>query len=236
VLPNGLRGRRSGGYLSVSAKKVAMPTVYWQHSFLGAVMIVTALYHLARPVVAEMWSRRIELDTDLMHAAMGSTMAIMLFTSLTSQASHLWGSLFTLSALWFVGRAVWTSRAKGLSSIGPTVGEALLSAAMVVMLTDSPIAAAGGSSFGGGMAGMAGMAGSSSSRESTVSAMVTSRPVIVLLLAAILGLTLWTVTGSLIRAGHPAGLAADRTCAPTLTAGCQLAMTTATCYMLSLAL
>ncbi|MDT5201574.1 MAG: hypothetical protein QOH34_3096 [Mycobacterium sp.] len=213
-----------------------MPTVYWQHWFLAAVMIVTALYHLARPVVAEVWSRPIELDADLMHAAMGSTMALMLLTSLTPQASHLWGSLFTLAALWFVGRAVWASRAKGLSTIGPTVGEALLSAAMVVMLTASPIATAGGSISGGGMAGMAGMAESGSSRESTVSAMVTSRPVIVILLAGILCVTLWTAAGSLIRAGYPGGVAADRTFAPTLTAGCQLAMTTATCYMLVLAL
>jgi hypothetical protein len=213
-----------------------MPTVYWQHWFLAAVMIVTALYHLARPIVAEVWSRPIELDADLMHAAMGSTMALMLLTSLTPQASHLWGSLFTLAALWFVGRAVWASRAKGLSTIGPTVGEALLSAAMVVMLTASPIATAGGSISGGGMAGMAGMAESGSSRESTVSAMVTSRPVIVILLAAILCVTLWTAAGSLIRAGYPGGVAADRTFAPTLTAGCQLAMTTATCYMLVLAL
>ncbi|MDQ1752006.1 MAG: hypothetical protein QOE71_3062 [Pseudonocardiales bacterium] len=213
-----------------------MPTVYWQHWFLAAVMIVTALYHLARPVVAEVWSRPIELDADLMHAAMGSTMALMLLTSLTPQASHLWGSLFTLAALWFVGRAVWASRAKGLSTIGPTVGEALLSAAMVVMLTASPTATAGGSISGGGMAGMAGMAESGGSRESTVSAMVTSRPVIVILLAAILCLTLWTAAGSLIRAGYPGGVAADRTFAPTLTAGCQLAMTTATCYMLVLAL
>jgi hypothetical protein len=213
-----------------------MPTVYWQHWFLAAVMIVTALYHLARPVVAEVWSRPIELDADLMHAAMGSTMALMLLTSLTPQASHLWGSLFTLAALWFVGRAVWASRAKGLSTIGPTVGEALLSAAMVVMLTASPIATARGSISGGGMAGMAGMAESGSSRESTVSALVTSRPVIVILLAAILCLTLWTAAGSLIRAGYPGGVAADRTFAPTLTAGCQLAMTTATCYMLVLAL
>jgi uncharacterized membrane protein AbrB (regulator of aidB expression) len=107
---------------------------------------------------------------------------------------------------------------------------------MVVMLTASPTATAGGSISGGGMAGMAGMAESGGSRESTVSAMVTSRPVIVILLAAILCLTLWTAAGSLIRAGYPGGVAADRTFAPTLTAGCQLAMTTATCYMLVLAL
>jgi hypothetical protein len=212
-----------------------MPPVDWERWFLATVMIAIAIYHLGRPVAAELWSRRVELVTDLSHAAMGSTMALMLLTPLTAQADHLWSGLFLFCSLWFIARSLRLWRTTGRAAVARPAGEALLSAAMVVMLADSSMSEAGsGVGARSPMDSMAGLTRSSTGTSDLVLA-ATSRPVVAVLLLALALATIAnfrtesrsSTSSCSVELGRPA-------CAPTVTAYCGVVMSAISGYMLIL--
>jgi hypothetical protein len=140
---------------------------------LAVLLILAAAYHLAH--LARHAGRR---DVDVVHAAMGAAMAVMLLRGAGTTTTALLLGGFAAATVWFGARAL-----DGRPG-GGDLRQALCCVAMLAML-----ALAGGPS--GGMAGMPGMAGLPG-----MAAYAPSHPALLLLLAAQLGLVLWTALDS----------------------------------------
>jgi Domain of unknown function (DUF5134) len=76
----------------------------WFADVFAIVMMVLVAYSAARLILAHVWARRIERDTELAHVAMGLSMAGMLDSNLDIVPNAVWVVIFTGAALWFAGR------------------------------------------------------------------------------------------------------------------------------------
>ncbi|HYB88602.1 MAG TPA: DUF5134 domain-containing protein [Streptosporangiaceae bacterium] len=138
----------------------------WLAGILAAVMILTAIYCVARIVISRTQDRQAENDVDGVHAAMGVAMAGMLVARLQLLPNVVWAVVFSLAAAWFawrIGRAYLptaTSAATGIEDPLPTgrnhlVPHLVMCGAMVYMLL---AASALGPGSGGGAMNMGGSA------------------------------------------------------------------------------
>ncbi|MGZ4560361.1 MAG: DUF5134 domain-containing protein [Mycobacteriaceae bacterium] len=199
---------------------------------LAAVMIVATLYHAGRLLTSRTRHRHGEFDVDLTNAAMGIGMAIMLVGSLTPSAGRRWAILFAIPTLWFIWRSLDSYLIDGTRAVGRPLRQALTCAAMLYMFLATARMASTASpmsdmhSAGRAVAGMEVSAGPEFGRAVTA-----------LLLAAMVGVAVWTCT--LLGRGHGVAVCASNT-APgatvTVTVTCELAMSVTTVYMLVLML
>jgi Domain of unknown function (DUF5134) len=197
---------------------------------LAAVMIVATLYHAGRLLTSRTRHRHSEFDVDLTNAAMGIGMAIMLVGSLTPSASRRWAILFAIPTLWFIWRSLDSYLIDGTRAVGRPLRQALTCAAMLYMF----LATARMASTASPMSDM-------HSASTAVAGMEVStgpefgRAVTALLLAAMVGVAVWTCT--LLGRGHGAAVCTSNTAsAPGATVTCELAMSVTTVYMLVLML
>jgi hypothetical protein len=199
---------------------------------LAAVMIVATLYHAGRLLTSRTRHRHGEFDVDLTNAAMGIGMAIMLVGSLTPSAGRRWAILFAIPTLWFIWRSLDSYLIDGTRAVGRPLRQALTCAAMLYMFLATARMASTASpmsdmhSAGTAVAGMEVAAGPEFGRAVTA-----------LLLAAMVGVAVWTCT--LLGRGHGVAVCASNTAsAPgaTVTVTCELAMSVTTVYMLVLML
>ncbi|MGZ4573764.1 MAG: DUF5134 domain-containing protein [Mycobacteriaceae bacterium] len=201
---------------------------------LAAVMIVATLYHAGRLLTSRTRHRHGEFDVDLTNAAMGIGMAIMLVGSLTPSAGRRWAILFAIPTLWFIWRSLDSYLIDGTRAVGRPLRQALTCAAMLYMFLATARMASTASpmsdmhSAGRAVAGMEVSAGPEFGRAVTA-----------LLLAAMVGVAVWTCT--LLGRGHGVAVCASNTAsasAPgaTVTVTCELAMIVTTVYMLVLML
>ncbi|HEY2041811.1 MAG TPA: DUF5134 domain-containing protein [Jatrophihabitans sp.] len=220
-----------------------MASTMWLRWALAAVMAATAGYHIVRLVAFGLRRHRLEIDVDLSHAAMGATMAAMLLGSLSPGDSRRWAIAFLVPTLWFA----WLSMIRyahvgdrdaddgGGVSFGDPARQVLACAAMLYMLL------VGGAST-------AGMSGATMAAMHVAGAghlsIATSPALGALLLVAMVGVTAQSYRTCLGYLGYlgmsrirrPASprdpAAAPGAMAPSLTAGCRLAMNVTTVYML----
>ena len=76
----------------------------WLADLFAGVMILVAVYSMARLVIAHARSRLTHVDVDLAHVMMGAAMAGMLVSSINLLPADVWESLFAMLALWFLWR------------------------------------------------------------------------------------------------------------------------------------
>lgn len=129
---------------------------------LAVAMIGVACFHAGRLALAVRWRRPTEADVDIVHAAMGVSMAGMLAGRLSGAWIDAWTVAFAASTAWFGLRVV--RRVSGSRHGGPLVSHhlthAVASAVMVSMLWAMSWAPAPGGRAGPGAPGaMAHMAG-----------------------------------------------------------------------------
>ncbi|HUL25851.1 MAG TPA: DUF5134 domain-containing protein [Streptosporangiaceae bacterium] len=138
----------------------------WLADILAAVMIVTAIYCVARIVISRTQHRQAENDVDAVHAAMGVAMAGMLVAGLQLLPNGVWAVVFGLAGVWFGWRIAGaylpgrTGAAAGLDDPLPVgrnhlVPHLVMCGAMVYMLLAAP-AVGPGPSGGMDMGGSAG--------------------------------------------------------------------------------
>lgn len=112
----------------------------WLAGILAAVMIATAIYCVARLVIARATRRAAEPDVDLVHAVMAVAMAGMLTTRLNPLPNGVWAVLFGAATAWFgwrITRACHSRQAEtGASGRAPGyyVPHLVMSGTMVYML------------------------------------------------------------------------------------------------------
>jgi len=138
----------------------------WLADILAAIMIVTAIYCVARIVISRTQHRQAENDVDGVHAAMGVAMAGMLVADLQLLPNGVWAVVFGLAGVWFAWRIARSYRpsgtwaATGIEDPLPVgrnhlVPHLVMCGAMVYMLLAVP-AVEQGPSGGMSMAGSAG--------------------------------------------------------------------------------
>jgi hypothetical protein len=196
-------------------------------------MVLTAGYHVARLVAPRLHRRCLAVDLDVSHAAIGVEMAFMLVGSLTPSTSRQWAVFFVVPTLWFGWRSMTGYATAGSGAFGEPARQALACAAMLYMLLVAGASTPG--LHGMGIPGMRmvdhpapGLAGSDVGHPS----IATSPALGALLLVAMIGLA----AHSYLRTRRAADCCCDTALAPTLTAGCQLAMNVTTVYMLAFTL
>jgi hypothetical protein len=73
----------------------------WLAGIFAALMLTVAVYCAGRLIVARVWRRPTELDTDGGHVVMGVAMAGMLVSGLRTFPVSLWTGVFAAGAAWF---------------------------------------------------------------------------------------------------------------------------------------
>jgi hypothetical protein len=130
---------------------------------LAVAMIGVACFHAGRLILAVRWRRPTEADVDVVHAAMGVSMAGMLTGWLTGAWNDVWTVAFAASTVWFGRKLV--RRVEGSRPGGPLVSHHLphfvASGVMLSMLwamrwAGVPAGQPGSSGGGGTMAHMTG--------------------------------------------------------------------------------
>ena len=105
-------------------------------ALLAVVMLLVALYCATRLVLGPILHRRVEHDIDLVHVAMGVTMAGMLIPRLNPWAGSGWDTtweiIFAMATTYFLARAV-TSVARPNIANGHYLPHAVHSGAMIYM-------------------------------------------------------------------------------------------------------
>lgn len=128
---------------------------------LAVLMVGVAVFCGGRMLLALVWRRPAAHDVDLVHIAMGASMAGMLTGSLTGRWTDVWLVAFSLATAWFAWRAV-----HELVDVGPArpgcghVPHLVGSAAMLYMLIAMHWTSGNGAGGGSSMAGMAASTGS----------------------------------------------------------------------------
>jgi hypothetical protein len=203
----------------------SVPAPGWLRWTLVAAMMAVAVYHLSR-LAAARWRRDrlgdpcIHVDVELTHAAMGSAMAVMVFGTVALAPLRGIGLVFGASTLWFASRAVYSYATGGPGSADVPARQVIGCAAMAYMLLvlAAPAQSAVAGHMTGAMSGMA-MSGAGSSVWTTLAS-----PVVRLVaVGATIGVAGWTIVRMRARA-MDAG--------PTVSVGCQLAVSMTTVYML----
>ena len=203
-----------------------MPAPGWLRWVLVAAMVAVAVYHLSR-LAAARWRRVrprdacIHVDVELTHAAMGSAMAVMVLGTLALTPLRGIGLVFVASTLWFASRAVRSYATDGPGSADIPVRQVIGSAAMAYMLLVLAAPSAHSSVTGHMTGAMSGMAMSSGS--GSVLATLSSPASRLVIIGATIAVAGWTILRMRARATD-AG--------PTLSVGCQLAVSMTTVYML----
>ena len=211
-----------------------MPIPGWLRWMLAVAMIAVALYHLAR-LAADGWRRvrppasigigarvgvddPIAVDVELTHAAMGTTMTVMMLDAVAPAGVHSLALAFLVALLWFAARTVHGYATAGRGSAGISARQVIGCAAMAYMLLvlTAPSAAAG--HMTGAMGGMS-MAGAGSSVLTTLSSPLFR----VLVAGATVGAAGWTIARMRVRAVASG---------PAVSLGCQLAVSATTVFML----
>lgn len=185
----------------------------WLRWSLALLMAAIACYHVIRLAESHRRRRYGEADVDLTHAAMGSAMTVMLVGTVTLSVTHFWALAFSAVAFWFVLRAILAYIRHGAQSVTHALAQIVLSGAMLFMV----LAATGSSMTGMTMPG------------SPAAGAAVGRVPVLLFVAAVVAVGAWTALG-LGRAGQ----GAEAGVAPRTTAGCQLAMSATTVYLLLL--
>jgi hypothetical protein len=180
----------------------------WLRWTFAAATIAVALFHVTRLVVSGAWGRRHGVDADLTHAAMGAVMAVMLLGGLGPSESRRLAVLFGIPLVWFAWRSMHAYVMDGPRSVGTPARHVVGCAAMVYMLLAVSSTTLAASS-------MPGMSMASPSLSAPIATTT--------LLVATIGVALWTMA-------RPRAVGVPET--PALAAGCQLAMSAATAYML----
>ena len=208
-----------------------MPAPGWLRWTLAVAMLAVALYHLGR-LVAARWRRvdgprqvdpSLQLDVELTHAAMGSTMTVMVVDAVAPVGLRGLGLVFVAALVWFASRTVYGYAVHGPRGADVSVRQIIGCAAMAYMLLvlAAPSAVAG--TMTGGMTGMS-MTGTSMGGAAGSAVHALSSPVFrVLVASATVGVAGWTVACMRVRS-----VAAG----PALSLGCQLAVSATTVYML----
>ena len=127
----------------------------WLSGIFAALMLTVAAYCAGRLVMARLWRRPTELDTDAAHIVMGVAMAGMLVSGLRTLPATLWAGVFAAGAAWFGGQALRTrTRARRDTPASPwrclhATPHLVECAAMVYMfwLLPGPFGAPAGSRF-----------------------------------------------------------------------------------------
>ncbi len=194
---------------------------------LVALMIAVGLYHVARMAAALRRQRRRELDVDATHTLMGLVMAGMLAGSVSGRFADVCFLGFVLATAWFGGLAAQTWVLTGARGLGHPLRQVVGCFAMSYMLVvtsgagilglNRPEIRMPGMRMGGGAA----LSGS-------------GFPLLLILLAATAGVTVWTALTTAGSARRPSAPSPGGVFAPTLTAGCQTAMNATTVYMLAM--
>ena len=171
-------------------------------------------FHLLRLLRARTATRGAPIADHLTHAAMGTAMGAMLVGVVAPAGGGYLAALFALPLLWFLWRGVYGFVMDGARAIAPSARHVVGCAAMVYMLAIVATGSANGSA-GSAMPGM--------DMAMPTSASLASPAVTAALVVATLVIAGWTVSGQ--RFAAPVAT-------PALAAGCQVAMSTATVYML----
>jgi hypothetical protein len=103
---------------------------------LAAVMVSVATYGIGRLVLSVGARRTTQRESDVVHTAMGISMAGMLLPSFAAVPTGLWVVVFSVSTFWFGWRAARLAddAAAGAHALGQHLPHLLMSAAMVYML------------------------------------------------------------------------------------------------------
>jgi hypothetical protein len=174
----------------------------------AALMLGVTLYHLLRLLVGSFDRRRGRIDVELTHAAMGAAMTGMLVGTLAPATSRMLIILFAAPLSWFtiigVHSYIWTGRAR----LGVPVQQVVNCAAMTYMLAVAAIHA------GHGMASMP-------------PAPLPSVP-----LTTVLAVATVAVAIPAVRRLRACPARADKGVLPSLSVGCQVAMSGTAVVML----
>jgi hypothetical protein len=203
-----------------------MPAPGWLRWTLAAAMVAVALYHLSR-LGAARWRRArlydacIQVDVELTHTAMGTAMTVMTLDAVTHAALRSLGLVFVASMIWFASRAVHSYATTGPRSMGGPARQVIGSAAMAYMLLVLAAPSARSAVTGTMNGAMTGM--SMSGGGHPVLATLSSPFFRLVAVGATLGVAGWTLSR-----GRKRSVDAD----PTLSLGCQLAVSMTTVYML----
>ena len=159
---------------------------------------------------------------ELTHAAMGTTMTVMVLDAVAPAGVRSLGLVFVAALVWFAARTVHSYATNGLRSADVVAGQVIGCAAMAYMLL---VLTASSTTVGhvtgamtGAMSGMS-MAGAGGSVVTALSAPVFRG----LVVGATIGVAGWTIARMRVRA-----VAAG----PVVSLGCQLAVSATTVYML----
>lgn len=76
----------------------------WLADIFASVMLILAVYSVARLLAAWAWSRPTYVDTDVVHVLMGVAMAGMFVPSLNPVPARLWEVVFSVVAVWYLWR------------------------------------------------------------------------------------------------------------------------------------
>jgi hypothetical protein len=102
-------------------------------------MLAIAAISVGRLILGMIGNRRFSLDSDVLHAAMGLSMAGMLVTRLVILPSTVWVAVFGFAAMWFGWQFARAARkALTLNLFGHGVAHIAGSAAMVYMFVATP--------------------------------------------------------------------------------------------------
>jgi hypothetical protein len=132
----------------------------WLAGAFAAVMILTAAYSASRLAISRLRGRATELDSDALHAVMGTAMAGMLVPRLHVLTGSAWAALFGAAAAWFGWHAL---RTRGRGTSGSRcrypVPHLIECTAMLYMLLPLHAPQPGHGGTGMAMAGMGASAG-----------------------------------------------------------------------------
>lgn len=133
----------------------------WVDGLFAALMVAVAIYAAGRLVAARTWGRPTHRDVDVAHVLMGSAMAGMLESGLTTLPIGLWEVVFTLLTAWFVWRCARFASERGVEGrdsdhvhhLSHYVTHLVMAAAMLYMyLAAFPTASRSGSGMAMGAA------------------------------------------------------------------------------------
>jgi Domain of unknown function (DUF5134) len=204
-----------------------MPEPSWFTAGLVALMIATALFHLARMLGTWRLGRAHTYDIDAAHVLMGVAMVVMLVEP-RAPAITAWMALgVAVPTVWFSCQAVRRYVLHGARAGCGPAQQALASAAMLYILV---LAAADGTPS----AALPGTAMTAMSMPASAPGSATGIRVLVpLAVLVVAALVVWKAAQvrATAKLHRPAGPACD-VLAPTLAHCCQLAMTVTSGYML----
>lgn len=116
----------------------------WLADILAVIMLAVAGYCVIRLLLGPVLHRRTDSDIDLVHVAMGVTMAGMLVPRLNPWAGHLWDTtwevIFGVAVVYFLARGI--PNALGRTTTTHYLPHAVHSGAMIYMFVALPAMAA----------------------------------------------------------------------------------------------